>query len=49
MFFEVVGFSVRCDDGIKTLLDAFCLIKIPRVGCLVLHNGEDEQELFAKG
>ena len=40
LFFEVVGFraTVRCGDGVKILLDAFCLIKIPRVGCLVLHK-----------
>jgi hypothetical protein len=43
LIFEVVGFwaTVRCGDGVKILLDAFCLIKIPRVGCLVLqkHRG----------
>ena len=43
LFFEVVGLlaAVRCGDGVKILLDAFCLIKIPRVGCLVLqkHRG----------
>ena len=43
LFFEVVGLlaAVRCGDGVKILFDAFCLIKIPRVGCLVLqkHRG----------
>ena len=34
-FFEAVGLRPRVyrGDGVKTLLDAFCLIKIPRVGC----------------
>src|SRR6201993_1467541 len=43
LFFEVVGLlaAVRCGDGVEILLDAFSLIKIPRVGCLVLqkHRG----------
>ena len=41
LFFEVVGLlaiTVRCGDGAKVLLNAFCLIKIPRVGCLVLEK-----------
>ena len=40
LFFELVGFwaAVRSGNGVKILLDAFCLIKIPRVGCLVLHK-----------
>jgi hypothetical protein len=40
LFFEVVGFwaAIRCGDGVKILLDAFCLIKIPRVGCLVFQK-----------
>jgi len=35
LFFEAVGLRPRVcrGDGVKTLLDAFCLIKIPRVGC----------------
>jgi hypothetical protein len=35
LFFEAIGLRPRVcrGDGVKTLLNAFCLIKIPRVGC----------------
>jgi hypothetical protein len=35
LFFEAVGLRPRVcrGDGVKTFLDAFCLIKIPRVSC----------------
>ena len=43
LFFEVVSRrpGVCRGDGVKILLDTFCLIKIPRVGCFVLqeHRG----------
>src|ERR1700731_665313 len=43
LFFEVAGrrAGVCRGDGVKILLDAFCLIKIPRVGSFVLqqHRG----------
>src|ERR1700731_3901295 len=43
LFLEVAGprSAVRRGDGVQILLDSFCLIKIPRVGCFVLqeHRG----------
>ena len=40
LFLEVAGCrpGVCRGDGVKILLDSFCLIKIPRVGCFVLQE-----------